>query len=109
MNAAQNQKYIDDAAEIEARAETIGLEIEEAILEGEDYDLIFGPNDRWQIDCGFVADWMINKNPELTYKHTVYPSKDTTHKMGLLLAKVIEEIVEAAPLLEAAQFERKNK
>jgi hypothetical protein len=104
MNASQNQREIDNAA-----AEKIGEEIAEAILEGEDYELTFGFNESWQIDCVFVADRMINADPELTYKHIVYPSKDTTHKMGLLLAKVIEQIVDAAPLLEAAQYERTNK
>jgi hypothetical protein len=109
MNASQNQRMIDEAAEDEARAEKIGEEIAEAILEGEDYTLTFGFNESWQIDCVFVAEWMIENDGELTYRHVVYPSKDTTQKMGVLLAKVIEQIVDAAPLLEAAQYERKNK
>jgi hypothetical protein len=111
MNASQNQREIDNAAEDEARAEQIGEEIAEAILEGEDYTLVISSilNDAWQIDCVFVAEWMIETDGELTYKHVVYPSKDTTQKMGVLLAKVIEEIVEAAPLLKAAQYERTNK
>jgi hypothetical protein len=109
MNASQNQKQIDNAAEDESRAEKIGEEIAEAILEGEDYALVLGASEFWEIDCFFVADKMINSDPELSLKHVVYPSKDTTHKMGLLLAKVIEEIVEAAPLLKAAQYERTNK
>jgi hypothetical protein len=109
MNASQNQREIDNAAEDEARAEKIGEEIAEAILEGEDYTLMFGLGESWEIDCVFVADWMINKNPNLTYRHIVYPSKDTTKKMGLLLAKVIEQVINEAPLLEAAQYERTNK
>jgi hypothetical protein len=110
MNASQNQREIDNAAEDEDRAEKIGEEIAEAILEGEDYTLLMYPFfESWQINCVFVADRMINTDPELTYKHIVYPSKDTTHKMGVLLAKVIEQIVDEAPLLEAAQYERTNK
>jgi hypothetical protein len=109
MNASQNQREIDNAAEDEDRAEKIGEEIAEAILEGEDYTLVVSRAESKQIDCVYVAGKMIDSDPELTYRHVVYPSKDTTHKMGLLLAKVIEEIVEAAPLLKAAQYERKNK
>ena len=110
MNASQNQRDIDNAAEDEARAEQIGEEIREAILEGEDYELVCsGHYLSRNIDCVFVANYMMNTDPYLTYKHIAYPSKDTTYRMGLLLAKVIEVIVEAAPLLEAAQYERKNK
>jgi hypothetical protein len=109
MNASQNQREIDNAAEDEDRAEKIGEEIAEAILEGEDYTLVVSRAESKQIDCVYVAGKMIDSDPELTYRHVVYPSKDTTHKMGILLAKVIEQIVEAAPLLEAAQYERTNK
>jgi hypothetical protein len=52
---------------------------------------------------------MIDSDPELTYRHVVYPSRDTTHKMGILLAQIIEAIVETEPLLAAAQYERTNK
>jgi hypothetical protein len=109
MNASQNQREIDNAAEDEARAEQIGEEIAEAILEGEDYTLVLGASQSWEIDCFFVAEWMINADPKLANMHVVYPSKDTTYKMGLLLAKAIESIVECLPLLKAAQYERINK
>jgi hypothetical protein len=109
MKASQNQREIDDAAEDEARAEQIGEEIAEAILEGEDYTLVVSRAESKQIDCVYVAGKMIDSDPELTYRHVVYPSRDTTHKMGVLLAKVIEAIVQTEPLLEAAQYERKNK
>jgi hypothetical protein len=109
MNASQNQKQIDNAAEDEARAEQIGEEIAEAILEGEDYTLVVSRAESKQIDCVYVAGKMIDSDPELTYRHVVYPSKDTTQKMGVLLAKVIEQIVDEAPLLEAAKYERTNK
>jgi hypothetical protein len=109
MNASQNQRDIDNAAEDESRAEKIGEEIAEAILEGEDYTLVVSRAESKQIDCVYVAGKMIDSDPELTYRHVVYPSKDTTQKMGVLLAKVIEQIVDEAPLLEAAQYERKNK
>jgi hypothetical protein len=109
MNASQNQREIDDAAEDESRAEKIGEEIAEAILEGEDYTLVVSRVESKQIDCVYVAGKMIDSDPELTYRHVVYPSKDTTQKMGVLLAKVIKKIVDEAPLLEAAQYERTNK
>jgi hypothetical protein len=109
MNASQNQREIDDAEEDEARAEQIGEEIAEAILEGEDYTLVVSRAESKQIDCVYVAGKMIDSDPELTYRHVVYPSRDTTHKMGILLAKVIEAIVQSEPLLEAAQYERTSK
>jgi len=109
MTPAQNQKQLDDSAEDEARAEEIAGEIREAILEGEDYTLVVSRNRSWDIDFVFVANLMMDADPYLTSKHTVYPSKDTTHKMGLLLAKVIEEIIEASPLLQVAQYEREQK
>jgi hypothetical protein len=109
MNASQNQREIDNAAEDESQAEKIGKEIAEAILEGEDYTLVVSRVESKQIDCVYVAGKMIDSDPELTYRHVVYPSRDTTHKMGILLAKVIEAIVQTEPLLEAAQYERTNK
>jgi hypothetical protein len=109
MNASQNQREIDNAAEDESRAEKIGEEIAEAILEGEDYTLVVSRAESKQIDCVYVAGKMIDSDPELTYRHAVYPSRDTTHKMGILLAQIIEAIVETEPLLKAAQYERTNK
>jgi len=108
MTPAQNQKQLDDAAEDEARVEELAIEIASAMASGEDFHLetvdgykSFGTYD--------VVEAMRTMEPEIFYDSVFALNGAAKKSLAKLKVEAITEVVKAAPLLAAAQYEREQK
>ena len=108
MNAAQNQKQIDDAAEIENRAEELAIEMTSALASGEDFHLetVDGYNSFGAYE---VVEAMRTMEPEIFYDSVFALNGAAKKSLAKLKVEAITEVVKAAPLLAAAQYEREQK
>jgi len=115
MNAAQNQKQIDDAADADSRAEKIEQELREELLDGGYYDLWRrdgGIKKRKVYDSSDVISAMIDLDSNTFDAAIMLSGKDPLQgakALTELMARAVDHLVAEAPTLAAAEFEIENK
>jgi hypothetical protein len=110
----QNQRELDDSAEIEGHAEKIEQELREELLDGGYYDLWHrgGIKKRRVYDSSDVISAMIDLDSNTFDAAIMLSGKDPLQgakALAELMARAVDHLVAEAPTLAAAKFEIENK
>jgi hypothetical protein len=103
----QNQREIDEAAEIENRTEELAIEMTSALASGEDFHLetVDGYNSFGAYE---VVEAMRTIEPEIFYDSVFALNGAAKKSLAKLKVEAITEVVKDAPLVDAVIFERKQ-
>lgn len=117
MTAAQSQKQIDDAAELDIAAEQVEQELREELLDGGYYDLWYrdhrtGQNKRDIYDRDSVVTAMSELDPDEFNAAVMMVGKDPLQcakALNELMHRAVNKIVSEAETRAGAEFEMEQE